>query len=87
MSAKDLAEHYYAVAADLKRNGLSQLDMAERLARCADALCEHHIREAPTLAADRAMICQCINGVPNDDCPVHSPKACASGTPQGRNDD
>lgn len=54
MNAKELAEHYYTVAADLKRNGDAQVEMARRLARCADALCEQHIRDNPaTTSQDR----------------------------------
>lgn len=45
-----LAEHYYAVAADLERNAREQLAIAERLNRYADTLCEQNATQRPDSA-------------------------------------
>lgn len=40
-----MAEHYYAVAKNLKGSARHQLDMAECLEQIADSMCEQSIRE------------------------------------------
>ena len=41
----DLANHYYAVAADLEQNSLQQLQISEQLKLAADKYCEQASRE------------------------------------------